>query len=293
MVKILVCGGLLIDRYISVDRYPPRGGDGYITDSFDVVGGCAINMAKTLKELGAGAYITSFVGSDNAGDVILDFMRKERLPLDCVKQSNGNTGYCFVFLEPDGERTFLTYKGCETEFSDELVPGDMANSFPVAAVTGYYLLDDSSGRLICRLKELKRRGCKIVFDPSPLADKIQSDFLKEMLAISDVIIPNESEADFLAGFSREKTHEQWALSCNERNSVVIIKKGASGGMLYRNGEKMPYAASCADVVDTTGAGDSFTGAIAYALGNGIPLEEGVVLAAKAAGRIVSVKGPHV
>ena len=293
MVKILVCGGLLIDRYISIDRYPLRGGDGYITDSFDVVGGCAINMAKTIRELGAEVYIVSYIGNDIPGNAILDFMRKGRLPMDCVKQSNGNTGYCFVFLEPDGERTFLTYKGCETEFTDELIPGDMVTSCPVAAVTGYYLLDDSSGRLICRLKELKSNGCKIVFDPSPLADKIQADFLKEILAISDVIIPNETEAEFLAGFSGEKTSEQWAFSCNARSSVVIIKKGADGGMLYQDGEKIPYAASCADVVDTTGAGDSFTGAIAYALGNGVPLEDGVVLAAQAAGRIVSVKGPHV
>ena len=279
MAEILICGGLLIDRYLQIDKYPWRGGDGYILDSFDVVGGCAVNIAKTVKNLGAKPYIVSFVGNDSHGDKIMGFMQEEQFDLDCVRRTDGNTGYCFVFLEPDGERTFLTYKGCETEYTDELIPKGAADSCTVAAVTGYYLLDSSSRILVGRLKKLKKRGVKIVFDPSPLVDKIEKSCLEDILSISDVITPNETEAEYLAGFEKG-------------DAAVIITRGADGGTLYEKVKTIHYKAAVVDVVDTTGAGDSFTGAIAWALAKGIPLEKGVLVAASAAGYVASIKGPH-
>lgn len=289
MEKILICGGLIIDKYVLVDEYPERGGDGYITGGFDVVGGCAVNIASTVKNLGAMPYVVSAIGNDFAGDEIMNFMKKEQLSVDCVKRAEGSTGYCLVFLEPDGERTFLTYKGCEAGYSDSLISNETTDSCRVVAVTGYYLLDGSSQKLIERLKILKDKGCSVIFDPSPLVDKIDESYLKEILLISDVVTPNESEVKTLAG---AETPEQWALSCCEKGLSVIIKKGADGGVLYQKGEKIPYDAIGVRTVDTTGAGDSFTGAIAYALANGIPLEKGILLAASTAAVTATIKGPN-
>ena len=292
MSNILIYGGLLIDRYLIVDRYPAPGGDGFILDSADMVGGCAVNIAKAVKNLGGVPFIVSAVGNDHWGGTIMSYMQKERLPADCIRRTEGNTGYCFVFLEPNGERTFLTSKGCETEYTDTLVPKDTEDACRVAAVTGYYLLGDTSGMVTDRLRGFKRGGGKIVFDPCPLADKIKASYLDDMIGLSDVIAPNGQEARFLAGSQGYETPKQWALSCNQRGKSVIIKEGADGGTLYENGESTPYAAACAKTVDTTGAGDAFTGVIAYAVSEGIPLGEAVALAARAAGIIVSVKGPH-
>lgn len=289
---ILICGGLLIDRYALIDRYPARGGDGYILESFDVVGGCSVNMAKTIMNLGATPYIISFAGDDAWGKEVADFMEKERLPADCVARKSGNTGYCLVFLEPDGERTFLTRVGCEAEYSDSLITDAAESACGVAAVTGYYLLDASSAGLIGRLKRFKQRGGRIVFDPSPLVGKIRPDCLKGILSISDVITPNTAEAEFIAAFEGDAAREQWAFHRNERGAAVIITDGGAGGALYINGVKIPYSAVKTDVVDTTGAGDSFTGAIAYSLSNGIPLEKAISLAAGAAAVAASIKGPH-
>ncbi|MCL1809438.1 MAG: carbohydrate kinase family protein [Clostridiales bacterium] len=286
---VLICGGLLVDRYMLVDKYPERGEDGCITGSFNVVGGCTANIAKTVKNLGAVPYAVSFVGSDTAGSEIIDFMHRERLPVDCVRRTEGGTGYCMVFLEPDGERTFLTRKGCETEYSDSLICGSVANACSVVAVTGYYLLDDSSEQLTNRIRVLKGSGSKILFDPCPLVDKINKNRLEEMLSLSDVITPNKAEAKFLAG---AKSPEQWALSYNVRGTSVIITEGGAGGCLYQYSKALRYDAIKADVLDTTGAGDSFTGAIAYALGKGMALDKAVALAASTAAVTASVKGPH-
>lgn len=292
MKKILICGGLLIDRYLSVDKYPSRGGDGYITDSFDVVGGCSVNMAKTVKNLGANPYIVSYAGNDPWGDKIIAFMESEKLPVDCVRRTDGSTGYCFVFLEPDGERTFLTYKGCETKYSDSLTAGAANVEFCACAITGYYLLDETSVGLFKRIKELKAGGCPIVFDPSPLIEKIPKNYIEDILSICDAAVPNESEAKTLAALLGYKTPEEWAYNLSKRGVVVIVTRGGAGGALYKDGEKTTYVAVNANVADTTGAGDSFTGAIAYALGNGVEPEKAVTLAASAAAVTASVKGPH-
>ncbi|MBR0596501.1 carbohydrate kinase family protein [Sinanaerobacter chloroacetimidivorans] len=289
MNGILICGGLLIDRYLLVDQYPGRGGDGYILDSFDVVGGCTVNVARTVKNLGATPYMVSSVGNDPWGNEIMDFMKKEQFPANCVIQGEGSTGYCLVFLEPDGERTFLTFKGCEGIFSDALISEKAENCCRTAVVTGYYLLDPAAMKLIEKLKKFKEWGFQIIFDPSPLVDKIQADLLEEMMKISDVIIPNRSEAKVLAG---NKELEQWAIACSERGTAMIIKNGSQGGILYKKGKKIPYDAVQVDAIDTTGAGDSFTGSIAYSLLSGIPLEKGVLLAASSASVVATIKGPH-
>ena len=292
MMKMLICGGLLIDRYVTVDRFPARGGDGYITDSFDVVGGCALNMAKAARSLGAEPHIASFLGNDAWSIMISDFMEKERLPMDCIGQMRGSTGHCVVFLEPDGERTFLTRKGCEAEYDDSLIPGLPYGGYSVCAVTGYYLLDGTSGKLVDRLRELKDGGCPIVFDPGPLVDKIDESLVRRILGLCYVVTPNVAEAEALAGIQGEAGAEAWAKSLSGKGCAVIITKGGDGGDLYQNGVKTAYAAEKTDIVDTTGAGDGFTGAIAHALGTGMPLEKGVKLAARTAGLVASVRGPH-
>ena len=134
---------------------------------FAVLWAAHINMAVTIKNLGGTPYVVSCVGRDAMGEGCLDYLRKKGLPLDCVKEAaSASTGYCLVFVEPDGERTFLTKAGCEGKFDESLISGRVADSCRVAAVTGYYLLGNSGGRVASLLEKLKAKGCAILFDPS-------------------------------------------------------------------------------------------------------------------------------
>jgi len=289
MNNILIFGGLILDRYFLVDKFPEHSKDGFIYDSFDIAGGCAINMAKTIQNLGGTGYVVSYIGQDTWGTEICEYMERQKLPLDCVKKIKGKTGYCLVFVESDGERTFLTSKGIEGYFSDELISGKVEKNCSVAVITGYYLLDETAEELVHYLGKLKSMGYKIIFDPSPLIDKINSEILNGVVELSDLIIPNIQEAEYIAAHQHVN---EWALTKNSIGVKVIIKKGSAGGELFQDGKIIPYSSFLADVVDTTGAGDSFTGAISYCVSRGIHLNKAILIAAACASIITTIKGPH-
>jgi hypothetical protein len=181
MSDILIFGGLLLDRYFLVDKLPEPSKDGFILDSFHMAGGCAINMAKTVQNLGGKGYVTSYIGKDAWGQEICKYMEEQKLPLHCVKETEEETGYCLVFLESDGERTFLTAKGIEGYFSVKLVPEEVEKNCNVAAITGYYLLDETSEELVYYLRKLKEMGYKIILDPSPLVENIDGKILEAVV----------------------------------------------------------------------------------------------------------------
>jgi sugar/nucleoside kinase (ribokinase family) len=216
-------------------------------------------------------------------------MEEQKLPLHCVKETEEETGYCLVFLESDGERTFLTAKGIEGYFSVKLVPEEVEKNCNVAAITGYYLLDETSEELVYYLRKLKEMGYKIILDPSPLVENIDGKILEAVVELSDLLTPNIQEAEFLAS---TQNVEDWALENNALGKDIIIKRGSSGGELFLSGKKIPYAPFPVHAVDTTGAGDSFTGAIAYCMSKGIGLDRAVTIAAACASMVTTIKGPH-
>lgn len=289
MGEILILGGLLLDRYFVLDQYPDRSGDALILDQFDRVGGSAINMAKTIDNLGGRGYLVSSLGTDAQGDQVLAYMKEEGFALDCLGTRAGNTGYCLVFLEPDGERTFMTSKGIEGHFSRDLLAREVEEACQAILLTGYYLLDETSWEVVDYLQEAVARGKRLIFDPSPLVEKIEPKILKRVLDLSQVMTPNREEAHFLAG---TEAIEDWALAESRKGKTVLVKDGSRGGLLYEEGQVSGYEALALEAIDTTGAGDSFAGGLAYGLSKGLPTDQAVRLASACAALTVTIKGPH-
>ena len=135
------------------------------------------------------------------------------------------------------------------------------------------------------LEELHRAGTKFLFDPSPLVTDIDPDILARMVQISDILTPNASE---LAPFGGE----QGILELTGAGKTIILTRGASGGVVYTPEGSFDYASVPCTVVDTTGAGDSFSGALMYAMTEGYTMEQGIALAARCAAKTCEINGPH-
>lgn len=278
MTECVIFGGLLLDKYVEIDRLPQRGQDGFISREFDCVGGCSINMAVTFNNLGGNAHVVSYIGKDQVGRSILDYMKKHQLSTRYVAEKEGTTGYCLVFLEPDGERTFLTKAGMELGFSRAIVADGLKN-ISHAAVTGYFLLNDQAEDVIQVLEEFHERGGTILFDPSPLVEHISKDILKRIIRISSLLTPNTSEMDCI---------KPWLW----RDQVVILKRGELGGTVYQPAGTFDYLPCRAEPVDTTGAGDSFAAGVLFGIAEGRTMEEAVRLGSQTAAVTVGINGPH-
>ena len=118
--QCLVLGGLVPDVDYNASRWPKHGQDGFITGEKVVVGGCAVNMAVTAENLGLKAHVVSCVGDDGIGGQMVSYMEEHGLSVRFIRRIEGESGKCLVFVEPDGERTFLTRKGAEGFFPGEL-----------------------------------------------------------------------------------------------------------------------------------------------------------------------------
>ena len=283
--NIVLFGGLLLDRYFYIDRWPARGQDGFLEKEESFVGGCSINMAATVHNLGGQAYIATCIGSDKTGQNILGYLEKHGLSSRLVHTIPGTTGSCLVFSEPEGERTFLTHKGAECVFPPALAQDILSAAPAWAGVTGYYLLGDNPADIMDCLERLHMAGTKFLFDPSPMVSEIDSEILARMVKISDILTPNSSELTPFGG-------ESGVLALAATGTTVVMTKGASGGTVYTSEQSFNYASSPCTVVDTTGAGDSFSGALLYAMTEGYPLRQGLDLAARCAAKTCEICGPH-
>ena len=282
---IVLFGGLLLDRYFHIDRWPARGQDGFLEREESFVGGCSTNMAVTIQNLGGQGHIATCIGDDRTGRDILRYLVDHGLSKKLVWPLHGTTGCCLVFSEPEGERTFLTHTGVETAFPADLAQELLALAPAWAGVTGYYLLGDEPERILDCMERMYWAGTRFLFDPSPLVGDVRPDILERMVAISEIFTPNTTELSALGG-------EDGIGLLTDRGKTVVLKRGASGGTVYAPGQRFDYDSVPCHTVDTTGAGDSFAGALLYAMTNGYPVRQGVGLAARCAAKTCEVCGPH-
>src|SRR5271157_50736 len=291
--NVLLLGGVLLDRYFEVDRYPEAGQDTLIQKSYDRVGGCSLNVALTLKNLGNLPYIVNKFGNDEAGTIIEHYIESVAIPTTCMmKVPGGQTGYCLNILDRSGERTFFTYKGCEIEFSPEMIPPQLKANFAFAYITGYYLLNLQTARVVLELvQQLRPNGCQILFDPGPLVGEMDTAQLRELLLVSDWLIPNSNE---LAIIQKKITIGGdllgWLLSQGAKG--IAVKKGSQGVEIITRQSSFTLKGFSVDSKDTTGAGDSFAGGFIHGLANEYTLHEAAVLANACGAITTTIKGPH-
>ncbi|WP_105614822.1 carbohydrate kinase family protein [Vallitalea okinawensis] len=290
--KVLLLGGIIIDSYIVTEQYPERGQDTCIKNSFDKVGGCSINVAITLRNLGCDPYIVSGVGNGHRGKIIMDYLIEQGLNTAFIKPEDGSTGYCLTLLDETGERTFLTFKGCEETLTDQILTEDLLGNMSYAYVTGYYLLNSQyKDEKLALLRQLKRNGTKIVFDPGSLVDTMDIDFLKSVLKLAHIMIPNKTEVDKIINkLNIKKEFHKW---CLENDSeLIIIKNGRQLLNVYTQDNHYQLEPYSVSAIDTTGAGDSFAGGFIYSLINRKSIEESMKIASACGAIATTFLEPH-
>jgi sugar/nucleoside kinase (ribokinase family) len=276
MREVLLLGGVIFDKILTIASYPPPGSDTLITSEKIIPSGCALNTAVTLRSYGIRPHIVGTIGEADKKD-ITGYMQRLGLPTDGITTTDaGETGYCLTMVDPDAERTFFTKKGVESLFSVEAIPGNTA--FGMIYLTGYYLLEPQQAEMVSAY--LNTVDAPIIFDPGVLVSEIDQKLLQEILNRCYAITPNETEYELLHSFDLS------------RIQLIVVKRGK--GAITTTFRDQRYTCYPYDVntIDTTGAGDCFVGTLIAQLLEDRPLLTALQTASAAASYMTTIHGPH-
>lgn len=250
-----------MDKYLVVGRYPERGEDTLITRQFQKVGGCPYNVARTLQNLGLDPVLYSAISSDEMGRELARTVEREGLNPSALYPLEGEpTGYCMIVLDGEGERTFFTFRGCEGHFDPARLPRPVVEEAAAVFVTGIYLLYPGwSEKAVDFLEELAAAGVPVLFDPGPLLGEMDPALLRRMVELASILTPNRQERRELERLLGIPSLPEWGFA---RRLVCLAETwGEGGARLYTPEGAKTLPALPAQVVDTTGAGDSFAGGL--------------------------------
>lgn len=258
-VDLVVIGDANVDVYARVKEYPQHGGCAFGTETGELIGGTGVNTAVAAARLGLKVALVTGTGRDSRGRAVRKALRAEGVMTRYVRTFAEPTGSVLVMIDEQGERTFFALRiGCADWQVDEThVPAALLNQCRAVYVTGVVaaeakMVKPAADWLEGLLTRASRQGVATFFDPNVRAEDWQlpdevARRLRALAGCSDYYLPNSLEHQALATGASEAVGRK----------ATIIKAGAEGCRVVRDGQAVHLAAPPASVVDTTGAGDSF------------------------------------
>jgi len=262
---VAVVGSYNVGLTIEVDRVP-GGGETLLGKGFSQgPGGKGSNQAIAAARLGARVRFVGSVGKDSYGDEALRIWREEGISADFVKRVGVHTGLGFVLVGPSGENSIVIDPGANRELS----PGDVEAARGAIEGCGVLLtqLEIPPETALAAARVARGEGATVILNPAP-GMKCSSLDLSQV----DILTPNEREFETLTG-SPDLSGAKGVLSMGPR--AVVVTLGERGAWVITKDGSALVPAPKVDVVDTTGAGDAFNGALAVALNEGEPLTSAV------------------
>ncbi|TJY39775.1 ribokinase [Cohnella pontilimi] len=284
---VAVVGSINMDFVVESPLFPLPGQTVLGKSISYFPGGKGANQAVAAARLGADVRMIGAVGGDEFGGKLEAVLRKEGIDTRGVRVTDGATGIASILVS-GGENTIVVVPGANGALRPEDVHGN-AGLIEAADIV-LVQLEIPFETVEAALRLAKTAGKKTVLNPAPAGV-----FPDEWLQWTDIVTPNETELAALVGAERlddpavlesamRKLHDRGA----ER---IIVTLGANGAVLSaRNGEIVRVPGRKVEVVDTTGAGDTFHGALAAAWAGGASLAEALQTAVDASALSVTRQG---
>ncbi|MCW7947139.1 ribokinase [Streptomyces hygroscopicus] len=280
---LVVVGSANADLVIRVERRPAAGETVLGSDLVVHPGGKGANQAVAAARLGARTALLARVGDDEHGRLLLDAQRSAGVDTAGVLVGGAPTGVALITVDPSGDNSIVVSPGANGRLAADDVraaEGLLGASRVVSAQLEIPL------ETVTEVVRSLSSGTRFVLNPSP-----PRPLPVEVLAACDPLIVNEHEARVIAGGELGGSPEDRAaalLALGPRSVVVTL--GAEGA-LVATGERMTRVPSVkVDAVDTTGAGDAFTAALAWRLGTGASLVDAAAYAARVGAAAVTRPG---
>lgn len=276
MKNICVIGSLNMDLVVNVDKMP-KPGQTIIGSNFkEVPGGKGANQAVAMARLNGNVSMIGKVGEDGFGQTLINALKNDKVDTTYIKTTKGATGVALITVDNNAQNSIVVSPGANFEVKEEDIDSNIEaieNSDIVVLQ-----LETPLNTIKYALKKSKELNKYTILNPAP-AVKLDDEIIKNV----DLLTPNETELEIISGVSIETEEDI------QKAAQIMIEKGVkelivtlgSKGSLYINKEKSIFKkAYKVEAVDTTAAGDSYTGALAVALSKDKNIEEAMDFASK-------------
>jgi ribokinase len=282
--RVLVIGSLNVDLVVGVQRLPAPGETVLGSDLERHAGGKGANQAVAAARAGAVVTMIGAVGDDAEADVSVDALRSEGIDVRHLRRLPGASGVALIAVGSDGQNLIVVAPGANGRLAPDGVEEVLRELQPRAADVLLASLEVPMAAVLAAAGSVARAGGRVLVNPAPAAP-----LPPELFALRPFLTPNRTE---LAQLATREGLEAGARSLLERGAAaVIVTCGDAGSLLVDDESHVNLPAlAIPRVVDTTGAGDTFSGVLASWLAEGRSLGDAQRAATVAAGLSVTRAG---
>ena len=287
---VLVVGDINVDILARIEAFPAAGEDCLVPELELHCGGVGANTAMALAHWGVPVRLCGTTGRDSFGELALGFLRRERIDVSLVRQSeHAATGLMFIAVSPDGQRTIFGSRGANTELVAPMDDTQFLDGIQAAHLMGYNFLSESGAQVAERLlSEVHRRGGWVSLDVGMAPSHQIPEVILQAAAKVDILFVSQTEATALTG-QRDNPSVFGALETRGVREVVM-KLGEQGCLFRENGILREAPSFAIAAADSTGAGDAFAAGFIRARLRDWPVAEAALLANASGAAAASVVG---
>ena len=265
----------------------PKGGQTVIGGDFkEVPGGKGANQAVAMARLGGNVNMIGKVGNDGFGQTLLNALNNDNVNTEYINKDDVSTGVAMITVDKNAENSIVVAPGAnfkvDKEYIDQSIEGIKNSDIVVLQ------LETPIDTIKYALSKSKELGKYTILNPAP-AVKLEDDIICNV----DLLTPNETELEILSGveIKNEYDIQKAAQMMIDKGVKELIVTLGSKGSLYINKETSMFKnAYKVEAIDTTAAGDSYTGALAVAFANGKNIEDAMDFASKVGALSVQKEG---
>ncbi|MEG6291870.1 ribokinase [Enterobacter bugandensis] len=285
--NLVVLGSINADHILNLETFPTPG-ETVTGNQYQVaLGGKGANQAVAAGRSGANIAFIACTGDDDTGERVRKQLASDNIDTAPVSVVEGeSTGVALIFVNAEGENVIGIHAGANAALTTERV--EAQRGIIAGAEALLMQLESPVESVLTAAKIAHENHTTVVLNPAPA--RVLSD---ELLALVDIITPNETEAEKLTGIRVENDNDaaRAAKVLHAKGiGTVIITLGSRGVWASVNGEGRRVPGFKVKAIDTIAAGDTFNGALVTALLEGKAMDDAIRFAHAAAAIAVTRKG---
>ena len=278
-MKILNFGSLNLDLVYQIPHFV-RAGETLSTTGFSRnVGGKGLNQSVALAKAGAEVYHAGLIGAD--GGILKDFLAENGVDTRFVHTIDCPSGHAVIQVVPEGNNCIFLYGGANQMVSEAFI----AEALEPFTEGDFLVLQNEINMIDKIILAAAEKGMQVVLNPSPIADNLKELPLEKI----SWFILNEIEGGELSGETEaEKILDK--LTALYPHAKIVLTLGGDGSVYADSAQRIRQAAFRVQAVDTTAAGDTFTGFFFAAMAEGAAPADALLRASKASSISVTRAG---